>query len=429
MSQVFYHLIYNKKNKRWLMMLDQLENNQTLTGKDLAKKLGCTPRTIQSDIKQLKNYFDASILLLGGEDGYHFSFRSPTVYRRKKQGLIEQEPLFSYADQLLAGTRKTNRQWAESLNLSPASFGRIKRQFVQLLKEQYHLTIVEQDNQLQGGEPAIRQFMYDLYFTLPFCPNVLEQRIKSWESFNLMTKSGHWALDPIRLNQWYQLAQWRIDQGQCLQLQNGLEETLEKIVTVLDETVTLSFPPQEKATLFLLALSEEQFLNPLRQKEFIQQFSPNPGRQYFPNRFEEVIVDFFNTLITLMNQFFQLSQSQPKEHKVKRQTVEKRFFDQLVKNYYDSKARFERSLVLTFQLTGSLSLQEWIKKRIRHYLQLKGFYLIEDIRITPSKRQVIITNGRIPQESPNVVCLSTIPEEREIKQALKVIDRYYPVNT
>lgn len=128
MSQLFYHMIYQEKTKRWLMMLDQFATNQTMTGKDLATKLSCTQRTVQSDIKQIKKYFDASILLLGGEDGYHFSFRSPTAYIRKKQALLDQQPLFFYADQLVAGIRKTNQEWAETLNLSPASFGRISHE-------------------------------------------------------------------------------------------------------------------------------------------------------------------------------------------------------------------------------------------------------------------------------------------------------------
>ena len=141
-----------------------------------------------------QKFFDASILLLGGEDGYHFSFRSPTAYTRKNQALLDQEPLFFYADQLLAGTRRTNQEWAETLNLSTASFGRIKRQFVHLLEEQYHLTIVAKDNQLQGSESAIRQFMYDMYFTLPLCSNVLEQRVESWDSSNQPNKRpiGRW---------------------------------------------------------------------------------------------------------------------------------------------------------------------------------------------------------------------------------------------
>ncbi|EOH60900.1 hypothetical protein ACUD7I_16455 [Enterococcus casseliflavus] len=135
-----------------------------------------------------------------------------------------------------------------------------------------------------------------------------------------------------------------------------------------------------------------------------------------------MIVLFFETLIALMHQFFQLPLSQAKEDAAERQIEEKRFFNHLMKNYYGSKERFERSLVLTFQLTGSLALQEWIKKSVRHYLQVRGYYLQEEIQTTPFNRQVIITNGRISQERSNVVCLSTIPKEKEIKEALKVID-------
>ena len=422
MSQLFYHMIYQEKTKRWLMMLDQFATNQTMTGKDLATKLSCTQRTVQSDIKQIKKYFDASVLLLGGEDGYHFSFRSPTAYTRKKQALLDQEPLFFYADQLLAGTRRTNQEWAETFNLSPASFGRIKRQFVHLLEEHYQLTIIKKDNHLQGSEPAIRQFMYDLYFKLPLCPNMLKQRIESWDSFDQPTKPGQWSLDPIRLKQWCQLAKWRIDQGQYLQVKKGQNEVQKRIVAALDETVTHSLPPQEKAALFLLSLNEEQFFNPLHQKEFIQQFSSKDEQIYLTNDFEDVNVAFFEAVIALMHQFFQLSLSQTKEDATEGQIEEKQFLDQLVKNYNSMKNRFERSVVLIFRLTGSLALQEWIKKSVRHYLQVKCYHLIEEIQATPFKRQLIITNGRISHEKSNVVCLSTIPEEKEIKEALKMID-------
>lgn len=179
--------------------------------------------------------------------------------------------------------------------------------------------------------------------------------------------------------------------------------------------------PEEKAALFLLSLNEGQFLNPLRKKEFIQQFSSEDEHTYLSNDFGEVNVAFFETVIALMNQFFQLSLSQTKEDATEGQIEEKQFLDQLIKNYNRTKERFERSLILTFQLTGSLALQEWIKKSVRHYLQVKGYYLLEEIQTIPFKRQLIITNGRMSQKSVNVVCLSTIPEEVEIKQALKRI--------
>ncbi|GKS55950.1 hypothetical protein EMLAB_25650 [Enterococcus mundtii] len=136
--------------------------------------------------------------------------------------------------------------------------------------------------------------------------------------------------------------------------------------------------------------------------------------------FEEMNIVFFETVIALMHRFFQLSLSRAKEDSNEGQIEEKQFLDQLIKNYYRTKERFERSLVLIFQLTGSLALQEWIRKSVRHHLQMKGFYLLED-KTTPYNRQVIINNGGMSQKSANVVCLSTIPEEGAIKQALKRI--------
>ena len=282
------------------------------------------------------------------------------------------------------------------------------------------MTIVKKNNQLQGSELAIRKFMYDLYFMLPLYPNVLKQRVESCDSFDQPTRSGHWSMDPIRLNQWRQLAQWRIDQGHCLQVKKGQEKVRERIVIALDEAITLPLPPQEKAALFLLSLNEGQFLNPLRQKEFIQQFSSEDDQPYLTNDFEEVNVCFFEAVISLMHQFFQLSLSRAKEDPNEGQIEEKQFLAQLIKNYYRTKERFEQSLVLIFQLTGSLALQEWIRKIVCHHLQMKGFYLLED-KTTHYNRQVIINNGGMSQKSANVGCLPTIPEEGEIKQALKRI--------
>lgn len=47
-----------------------------------------------------------------------------------------------------------------------------------------------------------------------------------------------------------------------------------------------------------------------------------------------------------------------------------------MKNYDGNEERFEGLLILTFQFTGSLALQEWVKKSVSHYLQVKGYYLL-----------------------------------------------------
>lgn len=153
------------------------------------------------------------------------------------------------------------------------------------------MTIFKKDNQVQViHEPAIRQFMYHLYFTLPLCPNLLKQRINSWESFAQPTRPGHWSLDPIRLNQWRQLAH---RSRTLLTGKKGQEKVRERIVIALDGAITLPLAPQEKAALFLLSLNEDQFLNPLHQKEFIRQFSLEEDNYYVLTDFEEVNIVFF----------------------------------------------------------------------------------------------------------------------------------------
>ena len=422
MSQLLYQLIHQEKTKRWLMILDRLEENSAVTATDLATMLGCTSRTIRTDIKQIKHYFDTSILLLGGEDGYHFSLQHPMSYTKKKQELIDEEPLFFYVDQLLAGIRKSNHEWAQSFHLSPASFGRIKRQFVQLVEKQYHVKIVGKDNQLQGEEAAIRQLMYDLYFTLPVYPNVFAKRVQSWTFSHQLKETDSWLIDPIRLTQWKKIAQFRINQRQYLPPPKGEEAVQERLAAALDEVSTCTFPLQEKAALFLLCLDEEQFLHPIRQKEFLRHFS-SVGVPPVPILvFEEITVHFFKLLIGLMNQFFQLNVKSMTGDQGEKKTQEKQFFIHLMARYTEMKQRLERSLVLTFQLKGSAALQEWIKKSVRDQLQGKGYHLIEDFSSVPSTRRVTVTNKRMFQPQPHLVCLSYVPEEREIEQALQGIE-------
>lgn len=69
-------------------------------------------------------------------------------------------------------------------------------------------------------------------------------------------------------------------------------------------------------------------------------------------------------------------------------------------------------------------LQVWIKKVIRHCIQEKDYYLLKHIKNTPFNRQVIITNGRMPEERSNTMCLSTPFEDREIKQDSKGFEWY-----
>lgn len=72
----------------------------------------------------------------------------------------------------------------------------------------------------------------------------------------------------------------RIAQGHFLYCKEEQEDMQEQLANALERTVILSVSPHEKAALFLLSLKEEQFLNLLRQKEFIRQFSSKSEHHY-----------------------------------------------------------------------------------------------------------------------------------------------------
>ncbi|WP_269924554.1 helix-turn-helix domain containing protein [Enterococcus innesii] len=422
MSHLFYHLIHHEKTKRWLMSLERLENTPAMTGKTLATALDCTVRTIQTDIKQIKDYFGSSILLLGDEEGYHLSFQSPVVYTKKKKALLEAEPLFVYADQLLAGTHRTNQEWASYFSVSLASFGRIKRLFVQLLKQEYQLTIRGMDNRLYGKEAAIRQFMYDLYFTLPLSPRSLEERLASLPTVTQTKQSTEWLVDPVRLDQWSRLAQWRIAQGKLLPTNEGQKSMCDQLVAAFGETHALEFPPQEKAALFLLALQEEQFLNPLKQKAFFHQFSSVPSHRFPLMDFEQVTVYFFETWITLMRTFFQLVPEKTTNEQTDGMSEAQQCFHQLMQEYEAHKTRIKRSLLVLFDVSGNYVLQEWIKKSVRLQLQKKGYYLIEGGPPPSYARPLIVTNYDRQRDTTHALILPRIPDEEDIKQALQAGD-------
>lgn len=414
MTQLFYQLIYHEKTVRWLFILECLEELATFTAHELALRLKCTEKTIGSDIKEIKRYFGSTIVLFGDKEGYHFSLNDPVGYIKNKQALLDKEPLFNLIDQLIEGKERTNQQWANQLSVSISSFGRIKKKLVTLLNSRYQLILVNRNNQLHGEETSIRQLMYDFYFESPLLPSRLGKERHQLLSTNQLEASGQWQLDPIRLKQWTQIASWRIKQGHNLSYESDQKQQ-KKLVDALDEAIVLPFPQAEKAALFLLALKEEQFLNPLHQKEFIHQFSVTKGSVYSTRDFDQMTAQFFELMVTLVNQFFQLSTDDQRNSEA---LSERAFLKQIIDKYLDQKKRIEKSLILHFNLTGSRALQEWIQKNVRYQLENLGYYVIENSQGVPYARQLIISN-KLTEETFSDIKFSLVPEEKEILQEIQ----------
>ncbi|MES5415765.1 HTH domain-containing protein, partial [Enterococcus mundtii] len=141
MHILFDHLVMADKTKRWLLLLATLEEEEHVTAQTLAKQTGFGRRTIIEDIKVIKDYFGERIHLIGDEKGYHFSFLNPKGYYEEKQALLNEEKLFLFVDQLAAGKCLDNQQWMAYLDVSSASFQRMKRQLQTLLTTYYGIKI------------------------------------------------------------------------------------------------------------------------------------------------------------------------------------------------------------------------------------------------------------------------------------------------
>ncbi|MFR0814143.1 MAG: helix-turn-helix domain-containing protein [Enterococcus casseliflavus] len=192
MQALFHQLVFTTKTKRWLTLLEVLEEEEHVIAQTLIAQTGFGRRTIMEDMRAVKAYFGKTIQLVGNEKGYYFSFFDPKGYYEKKQALLEEEKLFLFVDQLAAGKRLDNQQWTAFLGVSSSGFQRMKRQLQTLLKQQYGLQLVTKTNLLRGQEASIRQFFYDFYFTLPLYPTVLQENIRHLHQEKTMVQEGPW---------------------------------------------------------------------------------------------------------------------------------------------------------------------------------------------------------------------------------------------
>ncbi|MGL9768944.1 helix-turn-helix domain-containing protein [Enterococcus sp. DIV0806c] len=404
MKPLFEQLIYKTKIRRWFNLLSLLEQDEHATLKTLVNKTNYTRRTILNDVQELKSYFDSSILWIGDETGYHFSLQDPNTYEQKKRALLAEEQLFVFFDCIASGQKLSNDQWAKELNVSSASFSRMKHQLQSFLIKQYKVKLDAKNNFFVGEEVTIRQLLYDFYFSLPTYPEVATKKIKQLCKIQTRVQKGEWQIDEERMNQWIVIAQLRITQG--YELKKNEETSLQKmLVRSFDSQVTISLPNQEKAALFLLSLKEEQFLNPMLQQRFLREFSlPNASSHKFIRTDEELASQFLSTYLSLMYLFFQLLPCN------KSGVIHQKEF------YY-------KSLYVTYRLSGSNALKRWIKKEVESELLQSGWLVVNISAFNKTSYQYFLEVSNLTKihQKERVLKLSQFPRKEEIQ---KEISRY-----
>ncbi|MBE9897186.1 M protein trans-acting positive regulator [Enterococcus casseliflavus] len=420
MHSLFYQLIFHVKTKRWFTFLEVLEENEQTTASNLVAHTGFGRRTIMKDIKELKDFFGETIQLIGDENGYHFSLLDPQSYYEKKQALLTEERLFLFVDQLAAGKQLENVQWGYYLDIPAGSFSRIKRRLQEILQTRYDCQLVGKTNQLTGEEASIRQFLYDFYFTLPLYPAVIADQVGQMQRKQAAMKSDQWQLDPVLFNQWLVITKLRVDQGQLLPEQPKHPSIQEALALALDRQVKVPLPAREKAALFLLALNETQFLNPLLQKEFVRVFSPTVDFSFPVRETEGLTYRLFETLVFLMEQFFQLPKVSGMEEQEPAGSSHEKLLEILITRFLAEKNRYSNTIYVSYHLRGTASLKRWIKSEVTVAFQAAGLSLVEAPLFTRPGlvRHINVTNSDWLEKRQATIELPPVPSKARIQQVL-----------
>jgi len=417
MNALFRQLIYKTKTRRWFELLTLLEQKEHVMVKEFVDQTHYTRRTILQDVKELKTYFGSSILWIGDENGYHFSLQNPYIYERKKQRLLAEERLFLFFDYLANEHPLDNDQLAQVLEVSLASFNRLKHQLQGILRKDYRLNLDAETNLLVGEEADIRQVLYEFYFTLPVYPEGVGKKVKDLCQNQTPVLAGKWQLNNTRMNQWLHIAQMRVFKGKVLPENNTELSLQETLIQAFDRQVTVSLPDQEKAPLFLLALDEEQFLNPLTQKAFLQTFSSSWCRYFLVREDEGLAYQFLSTYLSMMRLFFRLPRFNRKDTS---SNEEAQVLDQLLTDFFREKEKYQKSLYVTYKLTGSAALKRWIKKEVEERLIQAGRVVVEPPAV---EQPLFLQHLQVSNEPETLdqkvgVFLPLIPKKEEIQQAI-----------
>lgn len=420
MHPLFKQLIYKTKTRRWFELLGTLEEDEHVRVNSLVAKTHCTRRTILNDVKELKAYFGSSILWIGDETGYHFSLQDPYAYEQKKQELLAEERLFVFLYGVTSGDQFDNGQWAKVLGVPSASFGRMKHQIQTLFIQHYQVRLDPETNILVGEEASIRQLLYDFYFLLPTYPETLTESISQIRRNQIKIRKGEWQLDEQRLNQWGVIVQIRMDQGHELPKRSDVLSLETPLVQAFDRQVDSGLPIQEKAALFLLALEEEQFLNPLIQKQFLRAFSATSAGYWLVRADEGLAYQFLGTYLSLMRLFFQLPVLYTNQIMVMSGQEEAVVLDQFMRVFLQEKENYHKALYVTYRLSGSKALKRWIKKEVEAALVQAGRVVVDapDYNQPLFLRHLEISNGQEFFRKKGRLWLPQIPRKEEIQQAI-----------
>lgn len=160
-----FQLKFMKNNSlvRWLKLLDKFEKKTTCTLGELSKVTNSSSRTLISDIANIRNYFHGTIEISSSKVGYFFEEIDGEAYRRKKQNLVKDEPIFLILESIFFNELQSLMDWSLALNISEqALISYFKK--IEVFLQPFNLHIETNPVNFVGSEIDIRKFFCLFYY-------------------------------------------------------------------------------------------------------------------------------------------------------------------------------------------------------------------------------------------------------------------------
>ena len=229
MESTQLQLLIDKRNIRWFQILSKLEHSHKISTKELSHLLGISTRTIISDVKEIKQYFNHTITIVSSKKGYTFKLINKLAYIEKKKKLIELEPILTILSGIFYGKNRSILEWADELFLTDRTLRTHLKKLNPIL-EHYQLQLTYPILNIEGKEIDVRNFFLAIFYeedTLPhyiFPPNLINDIITDMSH----TKFEHFHLNVSRFRLSYLLfiTYQRISNGYKIEMSREIKNIL-----------------------------------------------------------------------------------------------------------------------------------------------------------------------------------------------------------
>ncbi|MFS0981878.1 helix-turn-helix domain-containing protein [Enterococcus casseliflavus] len=204
MNSLTFQLVTNSVNRRSLILLAYMENEQILSVKQLSEKASISRRTILTDLKALRTFFGDTISLEGTHHGMKLVIKDHGEYYKKRRSFYEREPLILLVQAFYAGQTFPFLAWIRAMHISESTANRLLKK-LQLILDEYGLVVTKAPIGLVGEEINQRKFFWDFYcethyFELPVIDHQLQETLLKRIEQNVGIVSRKKLLNIIRLS-------------------------------------------------------------------------------------------------------------------------------------------------------------------------------------------------------------------------------------